>query len=211
MPALEELAIPESPKEQTFFQGSPHPLRRLLVTDCANLNSCVLGLAESRRFPSLEELQLTESNRTDRTERLPASHYFQLFQSAAFPALRAVSLGQVDIPREQVPPLRRTRIGRQLCRFEIRPEFEEHHFSDAFSEPFDPVTFDPDYLRWNDGFVVKLAQRISNEGHSAAMPTLADALEKSGCSDADVLGHCRWPGPHLSDCWVLRLILGGQP
>ena len=40
------------------------------------------------------------------------------------------------------------------------------------------------------------------------MPILADALEESGCDDAEVLDHCRGPGPHVRGCWVADLVLG---
>ena len=42
----------------------------------------------------------------------------------------------------------------------------------------------------------------------ARMPTLADALEEAGCTNADILAHCRQPGEHVRGCWVLDLLLG---
>lgn len=35
------------------------------------------------------------------------------------------------------------------------------------------------------------------------MAILADALEEAGCVDADLLGHCREPQPHVRGCWVI--------
>jgi hypothetical protein len=40
------------------------------------------------------------------------------------------------------------------------------------------------------------------------LPILADALEEAGCTDADILNHCRHPGEHMRGCWVIDLILG---
>ena len=40
------------------------------------------------------------------------------------------------------------------------------------------------------------------------LPLLADALEDAGCADAEVLAHCRGPGPHDRGCWVVDLLLG---
>lgn len=37
---------------------------------------------------------------------------------------------------------------------------------------------------------------------------LADALEDAGCDNAEILAHCRGPGPHVRGCWVVDLILG---
>jgi hypothetical protein len=40
------------------------------------------------------------------------------------------------------------------------------------------------------------------------MPILADALEEAGCENAEVLAHCREPGPHARGCWVPDGVLG---
>jgi hypothetical protein len=37
---------------------------------------------------------------------------------------------------------------------------------------------------------------------------LADALEEAGCSDGEILTHCRQPGEHVRGCWVTDLLLG---
>jgi hypothetical protein len=42
----------------------------------------------------------------------------------------------------------------------------------------------------------------------ARLAVLADALEEAGCTDADILGHLRGPGPHARGCWVVDLLLG---
>ena len=44
----------------------------------------------------------------------------------------------------------------------------------------------------------------------ARLAVLADALEDAGCTDADILGHLRGPGPHVRGCWVIDLLLGKQ-
>lgn len=78
-----------------------------------------------------------------------------------------------------------------------------------------PVAIAPAWRAWNDGTVVKLAQAIYEErelpsGHLDAgrLAILADALEDAGCQSADILGHCRSPGPHVRGCWVIDLLLG---
>src|SRR5437899_2745473 len=38
----------------------------------------------------------------------------------------------------------------------------------------------------------------------------ADALEEAGCTDAQLLGHCRTPAEHVRGCWVLDLVLAKQ-
>ena len=42
------------------------------------------------------------------------------------------------------------------------------------------------------------------------LPILADALEGAGCTNADVLLHCRRPGEHVRGCWVVDLVLGKE-
>jgi hypothetical protein len=74
--------------------------------------------------------------------------------------------------------------------------------------PFRPVNITSDILAWNDGIVVKLAQGIYDERTFDRLPVLGDGLEEAGCHDADLLGHCRQPGPHVRGCWVVDAILG---
>jgi hypothetical protein len=76
--------------------------------------------------------------------------------------------------------------------------------------PFRRVTVDPSWLSWNDGTVVKLAQGIYDDRAFDRLPVLADALEEAGCTNADLLSHCRSEGPHVRGCWVVDLILGKQ-
>jgi hypothetical protein len=79
---------------------------------------------------------------------------------------------------------------------------------ELFGNPFRSIGIDSAWLAWNDGSVVKLAQDIYNERAFDRLPTLADALERAGCEDADILAHCRQQGPHVRGCWVVDLLLG---
>lgn len=74
--------------------------------------------------------------------------------------------------------------------------------------PFRPVAVDPSWLVWNTGTVPKLARGIYDDRAFDRMPVLRDALEEAGCTDADILNHCRGPGPHVRGCWVVDLLLG---
>jgi hypothetical protein len=76
--------------------------------------------------------------------------------------------------------------------------------------PFRPAVIDPSIFHWNDGTVVKLAQGIYEDRAFDRLPILADALEEAGCHDADILGHCRHPGPHVRGCWVVDLLTGSN-
>jgi hypothetical protein len=76
---------------------------------------------------------------------------------------------------------------------------------DIFGNPFRPVTADP---AWLTDTVVQFARGIYDERAFDRMPILADALQDAGCENADVLDHCRGPGPHARGCWVVDLVLG---
>jgi hypothetical protein len=41
-------------------------------------------------------------------------------------------------------------------------------------------------------------------------PILADALEDAGCTNQDMLEHCRQPGEHVRGCWVVDLLLNKE-
>jgi hypothetical protein len=88
---------------------------------------------------------------------------------------------------------------------------------DIFGNPLRPVTISPAVLAWNDATVVRLAQAAYDERHLPAgtldngrLAILADALEEAGCTDTDMLGHLRGPGPHVRGCWPVDLCLGRE-
>ena len=82
---------------------------------------------------------------------------------------------------------------------------------DIFGNPFRPVSLDP---AWRTPTVTALAraayeERILPAGHLEPdrLAILADAFEDAGCGLADILSHCRGPGPHVRGCWVIDLLL----
>ena len=83
-----------------------------------------------------------------------------------------------------------------------------HLLHDIFdSLPFHTDSLNPACLAWNDT-ITKLAQAIYDECRFADLPLLADALEETGCTNADILGHCREARQHVRGCWVVDLVLG---
>ncbi|MEO2090623.1 MAG: hypothetical protein ABGY75_14150 [Gemmataceae bacterium] len=93
------------------------------------------------------------------------------------------------------------------------PEWEAERQSqvkllqELFGNPFRPVAFDP---ASRSETAVALAAGIYAERAFDRLPILADALEEAGCDHADVLAHCRGPGPHARGCWVVDRVLGKQ-
>jgi hypothetical protein len=78
---------------------------------------------------------------------------------------------------------------------------------ELLGNPFRPVTFSP---AWRTSTAVALASQMYASRDFAALPILADALQGAGCFSADVLDHCRGPGPHVRGCWVVDLVLGKE-
>ena len=82
---------------------------------------------------------------------------------------------------------------------------------DLFS-PFRPVTPGPDWRTPQAGALAQVAydERELPAGTLAVarLAVLADALEETGCDQADLLGHLRGPGPHVRGCWAVDLLLG---
>ncbi|HEX4613640.1 MAG TPA: hypothetical protein VH092_35990 [Urbifossiella sp.] len=71
--------------------------------------------------------------------------------------------------------------------------------------PFRPIAVDPSWLTSATG---ALARGIYEERAFDRLPVLADALEDAGCSQDEILSHCRGGGPHVRGCWVVDLVLG---
>ena len=80
-------------------------------------------------------------------------------------------------------------------------------FHDIFGNSFHSISFDP---AWQTLTVKHLAQTIYTDRTFDQMPILADDLEKAGCDNQEILGHCRGPGPHVRGCWVVDLVLGKE-
>jgi hypothetical protein len=75
---------------------------------------------------------------------------------------------------------------------------------DVMGNPFRPVAVDPS---WLTPAVVQLAQCIYDDRAFGRLPILADALEGAGCTNAELLVHCRQPGAHARGCWVIDGLL----
>jgi hypothetical protein len=89
-------------------------------------------------------------------------------------------------------------------------------FRDVLGNPFRPAppkrimpVFRNKLRSWreaNNGLVAKLARAIHEERRYADLPILGDALEDAGCTNADMLAHCRQPTEHIRGCWVMELL-----
>lgn len=89
-------------------------------------------------------------------------------------------------------------------------EYREHAalFRDVVGNPFHTLVARNLSLGNERSNIVTLAQAIYDERAFSRLPALAHTLLAAGCDDADILSHCRGPGPHVRACWVVDLILG---
>ena len=81
---------------------------------------------------------------------------------------------------------------------------------EVVGNPFRPVSAASGWLHWRERTIPKLAQAIYDQRAFDRLPVLADALDEAGCTNADILTHCRGPGPHVKGCWVVDLLLGKE-
>jgi hypothetical protein len=80
---------------------------------------------------------------------------------------------------------------------------------DVIGNPFlPPPTIAPDWLVWNSSIIVRIAQAIADKHDFGRLPVLGDALEEAGCSDGEVLAHCRAGRRHTRGCWLVDLVFG---
>jgi hypothetical protein len=64
------------------------------------------------------------------------------------------------------------------------------------------------WLHANSRMALQMATAIAAQERFSDFPILADALEEAGCTNTDILNHCRGPGEHVRCCWVVDLLLG---
>jgi hypothetical protein len=74
-----------------------------------------------------------------------------------------------------------------------------------FGNPLRPPALDTARLAPK---VVALAQTIYDNRAFDQMPTLGDAIEEAGCTNTDILDHCRSTIGHVRGCWVVDALLG---
>jgi hypothetical protein len=131
----------------------------------------------------------------------------QVAERAAWAACLALensrySLSAVALATETVADLRG--LG-----FDAHPgHWQCHLLREVFGNPFRPVAVERGWLSSNGGCVARLAAGIYAERRFRDLPVLADALEEAGCTDADLLAHCRDGRGHVRGCWVVDAVLG---
>ena len=100
-----------------------------------------------------------------------------------------------------------TNVAERTVVVETEAKLHVSLFRDVFGNPFRLVALDP---TWLTSDVLALASQMYELREFSAMPILADALQDAGCTNEDVLTHCRTAGEHVRGCWVLDLVLGKE-
>jgi hypothetical protein len=100
--------------------------------------------------------------------------------------------------------------GGRVIERELEKKGQTDLFRDIFGNPFRPITIAPSLLRWHNGLIVSIARQMYDNRDFIDMPILADALEEAGCTNVDILMHCRHPGEHVRGCWLVDLLLGKE-
>jgi hypothetical protein len=76
----------------------------------------------------------------------------------------------------------------------------------VFGNPFRPPHFAPE---WRTDTAVTLARQMYAANDFSALPILADALQDAGCTNEELLAHCRdGTSGHVRGCWAVDVVLG---
>jgi hypothetical protein len=137
-------------------------------------------------------------------------------------AEEAAASGSIVSPASRMSPevafyLRNSLFAFIAYRLRGKPELVAH--AALLRDLFGPLPFRPLAIAasWRTPEVLTLARqaaedRLLPEGTlaPARLGVLAAALEAAGCTDAELLGHLRGPGPHVRGCWALDVVVGKQ-
>lgn len=134
----------------------------------------------------------------DPTQELPANlslHEFEWVRRLAF-----------DSVEERV---RRARTLAPSDRFDADEyrAMQVSYLRCIFGNPYRTITLDHSFVTPR---VKQLAAAIYEEKAFERLPILADALEEAGCTNVDILDHCRQQSVHVRGCWLVDLLLEKQ-
>jgi hypothetical protein len=79
--------------------------------------------------------------------------------------------------------------------------------TDILGDFHSPARIAPEWLRWQNGTVLRIAKALYESRDYDELPVLADALEEAGCDDPRLLAHFRSGGNHVRGCWALDALL----
>jgi hypothetical protein len=205
MTEAEWLACSEPRPMLEFLRGKASERKlRLFAVACCRRIWHLLTDERSRKAVEVEERkaegQITETELAEIIYDADAPHdapYF-LSSNAWFAATACSSDAAWDAAKRESDP---------LVAGDIQHDAQAALLRCIFGNPFRSIALDP---AWMTGTVSALAQAIHNDRAFDRLPILADALEDAGCTNADILSHCRQPGEHCRGCWIVDLLLAKE-
>jgi hypothetical protein len=124
-------------------------------------------------------------------------------RASAWEAADQTMLGVDMCIADELPPAAESTQPRLAERLD-EPSYEAGLLRCSFGPlPFRSILFQPS---WRTTTIMRLAEGIYEARDFGGLPILADALEDVGCTNADILNHCRQPSEHVRGCWVLDLV-----
>ncbi len=125
------------------------------------------------------------------------------FRSGADPVKQAAAAIAWEGLTEKGPPTRR------IAKVKLAEEraVQAALLRDIFGNPFHQMILDP---TWLTPEVIDLARLIYDKQSFDQMPQLADTLEAAGCTNEEIVAHCRSPGLHVRGCFVVDLVSGKE-
>jgi len=125
-------------------------------------------------------------------------------------AALAVILPSIDAVMEYTATRARYAMAAEGCRTTVVAE--ESVQVALLRDVIGPLVFRPVIpdSAWVTPTVISLSQAVYADRAFDRVPILADALEDAGCTNQDILSHCRGAGPHALGCWVVDLLLGKE-
>jgi hypothetical protein len=143
--------------------------------------------------------------RAARSAYLLVDEYFRNYPDQK--GKRAESQAVCDVSRFVLEALKGAADGNRALIARREKQRQANIARDIFFDPFRTANSYPAWLTSN---VTSLAHAIYSDRAFDHMPILADALEDTGCDNADILDHCRQAGEHVRGCWVVDLLLGKE-
>ena len=135
------------------------------------------------------------------------SRYYATYYKLDYPRLAAWLIGSVRSAVSHRKAVQNGKRSSATLKSHVETEklYQTAIIKDIFPNPFRPIVADP---AWLTPTVHALASAIYADRAFDRLPILADALEEAGCTNADLLLHCRQPGEHVRGCWAIDLVLG---
>jgi hypothetical protein len=206
-------ANPQRMREFLRDKSSERKLQLLALACCRRIEPLLPNEQSKAVINALERYIEGQSTAEGLAEarRIAAESYFDEMTKAndlAFAAVVMMGDSVVDTMMTAAEATAWVKVGTPDAISELEEREQANLLRDIFGNPFRPTVVAGSVLAWNDECIVHLAKGIYEERAFDRLPILAGALEEAGCTDADILNHCRQPGEHVRGCWVVDLLLG---